>query len=150
MTMSPARATRLVGAACILLGGSVHLQQWWTVFRDLDIGPLFILNALVSILVGTWLIARDDAWALAAGIALAVGSLVSLLASRTTGLLGFDAVGYDTAEIEAIVVEVLGAVVLIASFALRGSSSRRSDSPSVTSAGQPGTDRVGPPADPRR
>jgi hypothetical protein len=106
---------RSVGAVLLLLGGAVHLQQWFRNYRDLDIGPTFVANTLVSVLVATVLFAaagRVARWAAFGGIAVSLASLGALLASRTIGLPGFTAVGYDRPEIEAIVVELLAAVVL--------------------------------------
>jgi len=110
---------RLVGAVAVLLGGSVHLQQWLTVFRDLDIGPLFLLNVVASVVVGIALLAFDSRLAALGGVLVSVGSLVALYASRTVGVAGFEATGYELAEVEAIVVEgvalvALGAYLLVA------------------------------------
>lgn len=105
-------ALRVAGAVMVLLGGAVHVQQYWQVFNSLDIGPMFLLNGIVSLIVGVALLGWDGPLPAVAGVALSVGSLVALLASRTTGLLGFDATGYDVAEYEAVVVEVAAAVLL--------------------------------------
>jgi hypothetical protein len=107
-------ACRLVGALAVLLGGSIHLQQWLTVFRDLDVGPLFLANVVASVVVGAALLAYDTRLVAAAGIVLSAGSLLALYLSRTTGLVGFEATGYELAEVEAIVVEGLALVALAA------------------------------------
>ena len=115
MTARNALGLRLVGALLVLLGGAVHLQQWITVFRDQPIGPSFLVNAAASLIVAVALVVTDDrvvVWPAVAGLALSLGSLVALLASRTVGLPGFEATGYDVAEYQAIVVEALAALVL--------------------------------------
>jgi len=122
---------RHAGAALTLVGGAVHLQQWWRVFRDLDIGPLFVANAVISIVVATLLLGRDDRQTPWAGIVLAVGSLIALLMSRNMGLFGFEATGLEAPEILAIVVEAGAAITLtIASLAGRVTSINAAPSPS--------------------
>jgi hypothetical protein len=66
-------ACRLVGALAVLLGGSVHLQQWLTVFRDLDVGPLFLVNVGASVVVGALLLAGESRLVAGAGIAVSAG-----------------------------------------------------------------------------
>jgi hypothetical protein len=117
-TVAPA-TLRAAGAVLLVLGGAVHLQQWFRNYRDLEIGPTFLLNAIASVVVATFLFGargRTTRWASLAGIALSLASLGALLASRTIGLPGFTAVGYDRPEIEAIVLELLAAVVLVAAW----------------------------------
>ena len=138
MTARNAFALRAVGALAVLVGGAVHLQQWLTIFRDQSIGPTFLVNAVASLVVAVALVATDDRivrWAVVAGLALSVGSLLALLASRTVGLPGFEATGYELAEIEAIVAEVVATVSLGAALvALR----RPSDAPAAfTGSSQP-------------
>lgn len=104
---------RAAGAVMVLLGGAVHLQQYWRVFDGQDIGPTFVLNAIASLLVGTALLAWDGAVPAIIGVALSGASLIALLLSRTTGLLGFEAIGYDVAEYEAVALEVAAIVLLL-------------------------------------
>ena len=123
---------RNVGAALTLVGGAVHLQQWWRVFRDLDIGPLFVANTVISIVVATLLVGRDDRQTPWAGIVLAIGSLIALLMSRTMGLFGFEATGLEAPEILAIVVEAgAGIALTIALLAGRISSISAAAAPST-------------------
>lgn len=115
MTARNALGLRLAGALLVLLGGAVHLQQWMTVFRDQPIGPTFLANAVASLVVAVALVATDErvvVWPVIAALALSIGSLLALLASRTVGLVGFEAVGYDGAELQAIAVEALATLVL--------------------------------------
>ena len=121
MSARNALGLRVAGALFALLGGAVHLQQWISVFRDQSIGPLFLVNAVLSVIVAVALVATDDdvvIWPVLAGLALSVGSLLALLASRTVGLPGFEATGYDVAEYEAIAVEALASVALAAALVL--------------------------------
>jgi hypothetical protein len=113
MTATSARWARWAGAVLLILGGSVHLQQWLRIFRHQDIGPLFLLNVIASVVVGAALFVIDDRRVIAVGVLIAVGSLIAIVLSRTTGLLGFSATNYGTPEIEAIVFEVLTVAALV-------------------------------------
>jgi hypothetical protein len=113
VTGSTVRVLRIAGALAVLLGGAIHLQQWARIYRDIPIGPTFLLNVLASVAVGTALLALDhDRWPVVAGVALSAASIVALLASRTVGLLGFLESGYDTPAVEAIVVEAIALLAL--------------------------------------
>jgi hypothetical protein len=107
------RYVRVAAAVFVLLGGSVHLQQWLRIFHDLSIGPRFVVNVAASVLVGIGLLAFDGKWSAFVAVLLSVGTLGALIASRTVGLLGFSATGFETPEIEAIVFESLATVLLI-------------------------------------
>jgi hypothetical protein len=140
MTARNGFGLRAAAAVLVLVGGAVHLQQWLTVFRDQSIGPTFVLNAAASLLVAIALVATDEPVIVRrssiAGVALSVGSLAALVASRTVGLPGFEATGYDTAEIEAIVVEVLAAAVLVVALVL-GRHPVRATEPVLPGPSQP-------------
>jgi hypothetical protein len=107
------RYVRVAAAVFVLLGGSVHLQQWLRIFHDLSIGPSFVANVAASVLVGIALLAFDDKWSAIVALLLSVATLAALVASRTVGLPGFSATGFETPEIEAIVFEALATVLLI-------------------------------------
>jgi hypothetical protein len=117
VTARDALGLRIAGAVLVLAGGAVHLQQWLTIFRDQSVGPMFAADVVASFVVAVALVATDgpaSRLATWAGLALSIGSLAALVASRTVGLPGFEATGYDVAEIEAIAVEVAASFVLVA------------------------------------
>ena len=128
MTVASARALRWAGAVLILLGGSVHLQQWLRIFRHQSIGWTFLANVIVSVIIGAALLASDDRRLALAGIVLTAASVVAILISRSVGLLGFKAVGYGRPGLEALALEVLALLVLAASLIPAGAiSNRRTD-----------------------
>lgn len=105
-------AVRWSAGVLVLLGGSVHLQQWYRNYRELSIGPLFLINVSLSILAAVALFLSHDRRVILGALALSLGTLSMLIASRTIGLPGFVAVGYDRPEIAAIMVESLAVVAL--------------------------------------
>jgi len=120
------RIPRRLGAIALLVVGAVHLQQY--VGADYSvlptIGPLFLLNAIGSGVVGLFLLAPIErvlsprfadltVGALAtAALAIAVGSLVALFISESTPLFGFEEYGYTTAIVVAIAAEAVTSMLL--------------------------------------
>jgi hypothetical protein len=118
--------TRRVGALALLAVGAVHLQQYLGADYNVlpTIGPLFLLNALGSAVVGLALLAplhrlvtdrrADLAVGLlaGAGVTIALGSLVALYISETGILFGFTENGYGTPVVIAIVAEAATVLLL--------------------------------------
>lgn len=105
---------RLAAATFVLAGGYIHIDLWRNGYRAIEfIGPLFVANAVVSVLLAVALLVRPGALVAAAGVLFSVGSLVALVLSRTTGLLGFTERGWSDMAVQATTAE-LGAVVAIA------------------------------------
>ena len=113
-TASDVRATavRLVAAACVLIGGIVHLQLWADGYRDVpnaNLGRSFIANGVASVVVATLL--------RLGGIAVSVGTLVAFALSRTDrGIFGFTEQGLQPSPQAALtLVAEIGAALLLAS-----------------------------------
>jgi hypothetical protein len=138
----------------------VHLQQYAGAdFRTIPtIGPLFLLNAIGSGIVGVGLLfpvervlagrrAEVAVGLLAAGaVAIAIGSLVAVFISESGSLFGFSESGYRTAVVIAIVAEGATALLLtpVAAMSLTRAPSRRRR-PSATRgwSGKSASDRMG-------
>jgi hypothetical protein len=119
------RAMRRLGALAIVTVGAVHLQQnLGADYRAIPtIGPLFLLNAIGSAIIGVALLlplervlagrAANRAVAqLAIGaVLIAIGSLVALFVSESGSLFGFTEDGYRAAIVIAIIAE--GSTVLL-------------------------------------
>ena len=85
---------RLAGAGLTATMAAIHLRLWAEGYRDLaTIGPLFLLNAVVGILLALALLVTPvrGLGPVAAVTALfTAGTLGALFLSLTTGLLGFN------------------------------------------------------------
>lgn len=116
---------RRLGAIALLGVGAVHLQQYLGGYRSIPtIGPLFLLNAISSGLVGIGLLAPIErilhhrgaelTSGLLAGAALAIaaGSLLALFVSENGTLFGFSETGYRAVVVLAIIAEALAVVLL--------------------------------------
>ncbi len=108
------RIARVAAATFVLAGGYIHLDLWRDGYRAIEyIGPLFVANAVVSVLLVLALLLRPGAPVAVAGAVFSLGSLVALVLSRTTGLLGFTERGWSDMAVQATTAEI-GAVVAIA------------------------------------
>jgi hypothetical protein len=120
------RILRFAGALAVLAVGAVHLQQYLGAdYNSIPtIGPLFLLNAIGSAIVGALLLLplerrlsdrrADAALAVlaAAAVLIAIGSLIALFISESGGLFGFSETGYRGAIIVAIVAEAATVLLL--------------------------------------
>jgi hypothetical protein len=128
-----AQAFRYLGALAVLATGVAHIEQYSVDNYSTvpTIGTLFLLNFIAAVVIAAGLIAplrrltgrySDAVRAVlaVAGIGLAVGSLVALFVSETTGLFGFVEHGYRMAIVVAIAVEVAATVFLLAFLVANG------------------------------
>lgn len=115
--MSPTldRSLRVLAAVLLLVQGGVHLQRWFGGYRGIDVvGPMFLANAAVAVVVAVVLVARGGLFSALAGIAFSFVTLVAFAFSRTDGLFGFTEMRWDAAAVTAVGAEVLGLLVLLA------------------------------------
>src|SRR6266581_2611865 len=109
---------RLVGAALLAAMAGIHLYLYTAGYRTVaTIGPLFVLNAVLGALATLAVLAvprRFLGWASLAGAALQAGTLGALLLSLTVGLLGFHESTKAQLVPTTIVVDLAGAVVMLA------------------------------------
>lgn len=128
------QAAKRLGALAVLAGGAVHLQQYivQNVWFYPAIGALFLLNVIGSGVVGIALLAPLErvlpdrpvnaavALLAATGLLIAVGSLVFLFISESSGLFGFTESGYRLPVVLAIIAE--GVTILLLAPVLATSS----------------------------
>jgi hypothetical protein len=108
------RIARLAAAAFVLTGGFIHLQLWQDGYRAIPvIGPWFIANAVVSVLLVVALLTRGNVPVAAASVVFSIASLAALVMSRTVGLFGFTERAWTDASVQASAAE-LGAIVALA------------------------------------
>jgi hypothetical protein len=108
------RIARIAAATFVLAGGYIHLDLWRDGYRAIEyIGPLFVANAVLSVLLVVALLVRPGVPVAVAGMVFSLGSLLALVLSRTTGLLGFTERGWSDMAVQATTAEI-GAVVAIA------------------------------------
>ena len=83
-------ALAVAGAALLVWSGVIHLQLWSDGYRDISIiGPLFLAQAIASMVLAVALVAFRRLALLAAGAALALSTAAGLLLAASTGLFGY-------------------------------------------------------------
>jgi hypothetical protein len=138
-------AARLFGALSILAVGGVHLQQYAGADYSVipTVGTLFLLNAIGAGVVGLGLLLpfravlgdRGGSLAVgmlaAAGVAIAVGSLVALFISETGTLFGFSEYGGFRSVIVVAVATEAAATLILTPLAVFGIARALGGSPSM-------------------
>jgi hypothetical protein len=128
-----ARTALYLGALAVLATGILHIQQYYgqSYSSIPTIGTLFFLNFVSAVVVAVGLVAplgrvagryaeAVRAGFAVSGIGIAVGSLVGLFVSESSGLFGFVEHGYRTAIVLAIVAEAAAVVFLAVYLAANG------------------------------
>jgi hypothetical protein len=117
---------RMLGALAVLVVGSVHLEQYFTVHFDVVpiIGPLFALNFAGATLIALGLLVPAMPRVLhlllaVAAVGLAATSFAFLMISEHRPLFGFEDYGYRPSIVIAIAAEAATALLLGAYLALR-------------------------------
>lgn len=107
------RLFRWFAALLVLGGGAFHLSLYLDGYRAVPkIGPLFLVQAAIAVVVAVALVLRPAGAVGLAGAVLSAGSIAAFLLSRTAGFLGFVESGFDTRSAATLAVEVLTLSVL--------------------------------------
>jgi hypothetical protein len=109
-----------IGAGFLVWSGVIHLMLWSDGYKDISvIGPLFLVQGIVSIILGVLIVAFRWLVLLVAGAVAGVATAVGLLLSVYVGLFGYQeslSVPYGdlslAVEFTAAFVLLVGAVVL--------------------------------------
>jgi hypothetical protein len=121
LASAPARAivTLLIagGAACLVYSGYIHLYLWGRQqfpYRDIPtIGPLFLVQGIVAIIVGLLVILSRRLGAVLAGAGLLAACAAALVIDVEVGMFGFKDSWSVPYVKSTLYEEVLGAVLLL-------------------------------------
>ena len=110
----------LAGAVLVLLSGLIHLKLWVNGgYQDISvIGPLFLAQGIVGILLAVALAVFRRLWLVLAGAGYCIATAAGLLISVNFGLFGFQdslAVPYATSS---MIEEFIGGGVLLVAAAV--------------------------------
>ena len=107
------RAFRYASALLVLGGGAFHLSLYFDGYRSIPtIGPLFLLNVAIAVVLAVALVVRPLGAFAAAALGFSVLTAGAFLLTRTVGFLGHREAAWTTSSAGALATEVLGAVVL--------------------------------------
>ncbi|TVZ01872.1 hypothetical protein EAS64_31005 [Trebonia kvetii] len=136
LASAPGRAivTLLIagGAACTVYSGYIHLYLWGRQqfpYRDIPtIGPLFLIQGIVAILIGLLVIIIRRLGAVLVGAGLLVASVAALVIDVEVGMFGFKDSWSVPYVKTTLYEEIVGAVLLLVAagaIAWSGGSGRR-------------------------
>jgi glutamate-1-semialdehyde aminotransferase len=110
-------ASWLLGAGLTAVMGLIHLRLWLDGYREIPvIGPLFMLNAIISGVLAAALLAVPARLRRAAAITTALftaGTLVGLILSLTIGLFGMHEILQAPLVVPTLAVEPAAVLVLL-------------------------------------
>ena len=79
-----------IGAAFLVWSGVIHLMLWSDGYKDISvIGPLFLVQAIGSIIIAVAIVAFRWLVLIAAGAVTGVATAVGLLLTASVGLFGY-------------------------------------------------------------
>jgi hypothetical protein len=107
-------ALTATGAGFLVWSGVIHLMLWSDGYKDISvIGPLFLVQGIVSILLGVVIVAFRWLALLVAGAVAGVATAVGLLLSVYVGLFGYqESLSVSYGELS-LAVEFTAAFVLL-------------------------------------
>ena len=107
-------AAYVVGAAALAGEAAVHIQQYASVLHSVrGLGPLFLLNAAISIAAIAGLVFPPTrSFAALTGVATSAVALAALVVSYARGLFGWFETGFRTPVELAVITEVTAVIFL--------------------------------------
>jgi len=120
-------AIRVGVSATLAVSGVIHAYLYLHGYSHIPtIGPAFLLQAIVFCALAVLILASRSRWLQWVGGAVALGSLIAFVLSRTVGLFGFTERGWEPSPEAAlsVIAEVLTVVLVAATVPSSRSKSR--------------------------
>lgn len=115
----PALAALVLAAIAFAVGGLDHARLFHRGYAEVEVvGPLFLLNAIGTLVVLLALLAGRVALFVLGVLAISIGSIVSILFSHSSSFFGFAEGGWDGAAKLILWSEVASVVLVVAAVAL--------------------------------
>jgi hypothetical protein len=107
-------AALFVAAALMVASGLIHIHLWDIAYRHVaTLGPLFLVQAVMALVGAVVLLVLRWAVVALGCIALMLGTVVGFILADTVGIFGFTLPVVTSWAYEALVAEVLSALVLL-------------------------------------
>ena len=104
----------LVAAILMICSGLIHIHLWDIAYRHVaTLGPLFLVQALAALVLAVVLAVTRVVVVALACLALMVGTVVGFVLAATVGIFGFTVPVVTGWAYEALVSELLSAVLLL-------------------------------------
>ena len=115
ITSSPAASWALfiVDGGLLVASGVIHLHLWDIAYRHVPtLGPLFLVQVVAAFVIAVAIVATRHLLAVAAGAALAAGTILGFILVRSVGLFGFK-LGFSSGLANTVLVIEAVAVVML-------------------------------------
>lgn len=134
-----ATAAYVVGGLLLVCSDYIHVRLWKSEgYRDIPtIGPLFIVQSIVGMVIGVTVVAVRRVWAAALGAGFALSTIAGFLLSVAVGLFGFQDTWSAPFAREAFLIESASIVALIVAAALCLLKPARTDQTDSLQSGLP-------------
>jgi hypothetical protein len=107
-------AALFVAAALMVASGLIHIHLWDIAYRHVaTLGPLFLVQAVMALVGAVVLLVLRWAVVALGCIVLMLGTVVGFILADTVGIFGFTLPVVTSWAYEALVAEVLSALVLL-------------------------------------
>ncbi|MCW3039315.1 MAG: Cytochrome c oxidase polypeptide [Solirubrobacterales bacterium] len=108
----------VLAAIAFVVGGVDHARLFHRGYAQVEVvGPLFLLNALGTLVVVLLLLDRRIRLFLGGVLSISLGSIVSILISHSSSFFGFAEGGYDTDATLILAAEIASVVLVLAAVA---------------------------------
>jgi hypothetical protein len=106
-------ALLVIDAGLLVASGLIHLHLWDIAYRHVaTLGPLFLVQAVSAILIAVAILATRHVLAVAAGLALAAGTIAGFILARTVGIFGFTLTFSSGLANTVLVIEIVAVIML--------------------------------------
>jgi hypothetical protein len=115
ITSSPAASWALfiVDGGLLVASGVIHLHLWDIAYRHVPtLGPLFLVQVVAAFVIAVAIVATRHLLAVAAGAALAAGTILGFILVRSVGLFGFK-LGFSSGLANTVLVIEAVAVIML-------------------------------------
>ena len=115
-----ATAAYVVGGLLLVCSAYIHIRLWKSDgYRHIPtIGPLFIVQSIVGMVIGVAVVVVRRVWIGVLGAGCAVTTMAGFLLSMAVGLFGFQDAWSAPFAKEAFLIEIMATVVLVAAAVL--------------------------------
>jgi hypothetical protein len=109
----------VIDAALLITSGAIHLHLWDIAYRHVaTLGPLFLVQGIVAILMGLAILVTRNILLVAAGAALCIGTIGGFILADTVGIFGFKLPYITTEAWTVLVVEIVAIIALAVTAAM--------------------------------
>jgi hypothetical protein len=103
----------IVDGGLLVASGLIHLHLWDIAYRHVaTLGPLFLVQAISALVIAVAIVATRHILAVAAGLALVVGTIIGFILARTVGIFGFKLPFSSGLANTVVIIEVVAVVTL--------------------------------------